>query len=469
MLIKAGLPLAVGVLTALVPVPQGLAPSAWHFFALFAAVIAGLIIEPIPAAAIGFLGVTLAAVLSLVETTPEESIKWALGGLSNATVWLIFSTFMLALGYQKTGLGRRLGLLLVKKLGSRTLGLGYAIALADLLLAPFTPSNTARSAGTIFPIIRSIPGLYGSEPGATGSRIGAYLMWTGLAATCVTGSMFATALAPNLLALDLIKKTSGVEISWMTWLVGFLPVGVILFAAVPLLIYVIYPPEIKTSREVPVWAGGELEKMGRMSRQEWMMAGLAMLALSLWIFGQHAINATTVAWVVIGLMLLTGIIAWDDILSHKQAWNVLLWFAFLVTLADGLARVGFTAWLGKGAAVLFAGYPPVLIMVLLVAVFFVTHYMFASLTAHATAMLPAFLAAGAAVPGMNVKVLALLLAYSLGLIGILTPYATGPSAVYFGSGYVSRKDFWLLGLIFGGIFLAVFLIIGVPYLLAIHP
>jgi L-tartrate/succinate antiporter len=134
-----------------------------------------------------------------------------------------------------------------------------------------------------------------------------------------------------------------------------------------------------------------------------------------------------------------------------------------------LARVGFTAWLGKGAAVLFAGWPPLLIMVLLVAVFFLTHYMFASLTAHATAMLPAFLAAGAAVPELNVKVLALLLAYTLGLIGILTPYATGPSPVYFGSGYISRRDFWLLGLIFGGIFLAVFLAIGVPYLLAIQP
>ena len=123
-------------------------------------------------------------------------------------------------------------------------------------------------------------------------KIGAYLMWTGLAATCVTGSMFATALAPNLLALDLIKKTVGVEISWMTWLVGFLPVGVILFAALPLLIYVFYPPEIKTSREVPVWAGGELGKMGAMSWKEWTMAGLAVLALSLWIFGAAAINPT---------------------------------------------------------------------------------------------------------------------------------------------------------------------------------
>lgn len=50
-------------------------------------------------------------------------------------------------------------------------------------------------------------------------------------------------------------------------------------------------------------------------------------------------------------------------------------------------------------------------------------------------------------------------------MGILTPYATGPSPVYFGSGFIPRKDFWVLGLTFGVIFLAALLIIGVPYLL----
>jgi di/tricarboxylate transporter len=108
-------------------------------------------------------------------------------------------------------------------------------------------------------------------------------------------------------------------------------------------------------------------------------------------------------------------------------------------------------------------------MVVLVILFFVVHYMFASSTAHTTAVLPVVLAAGAAVPGLPATVLALLLVFSLGLMGVITPYATGPAPVYFGSGYVSRKDFWTLGLIFGTIFLAALLIIGVPTLLALNP
>ena len=164
---KALVPIAVGAMLLLLPIPEGLKPNAWYYFALFVAVIIALILEPIPAAAVGLIGVTAATVSLLVAPKPADAIKWALSGFQDGTVWLIFVAFMFALGYEKTGLGRRVALNLVKWLGKKTLGLGYAVALADLALAPFTPSNTARSGGTIFPVIKNIPPLYGSEPGPT--------------------------------------------------------------------------------------------------------------------------------------------------------------------------------------------------------------------------------------------------------------------------------------------------------------
>ena len=464
---KAVLPLLLGIIIALLPAPQGLNLTAWYFFAIFSAVILGLILEPLPAAAVGFIGVFLVAVLGLAGPKPADNIRWALSGFSNTTVWLIFGAFMFAMGYDKTGLGRRIALILVKKLGRKTLGLGYAITFSDLILAPFTPSNTARSGGTIFPIIRNLPGLYGSSPGETSRKIGAYIMWTAFAATCVTSSMFITSLAPNLLALDLVSKTVKISISWTEWFVGFLPVGIILILILPYLVYKIYPPEIKSSEEIPSWASQELDKLGKFSRKELVMALLAVLALALWIFGGNLIDATTAAGFVISLMIITGTVTWDDILANKQAWNVLVWFATLVALADGLNKVGFVTWFAKSMAALLTGMSPIVVMVVLVVIFFIIHYMFASLTAHTTAILPVMLAVGAAIPGLPVKTFALLLCYSLGIMGVITPYATGPGPVYYGSGYISRKDFWTLGLIFGTIFLTALIGIGVPYLLAI--
>jgi L-tartrate/succinate antiporter len=209
--------------------------------------------------------------------------------------------------------------------------------------------------------------------------------------------------------------------------------------------------------------------MGKFTRKEMMMALLILAALALWIFGGQILHATTVTLVVISLMIISGIVKWDEILGYKQAWSVLAWFATLVTLADGLNRVGFVSWFAKGAASLLVGIHPLAVMVILVALFFIVHYLFASLTAHTTAVLPIILAAGVAVPGLPVRIFAMLLCYSMGLMGVLTPYATGPAPVYFGSGYISRKDFWTLGFIFGMIFLAVLLVIGLPYLLFINP
>ncbi len=477
---RAAVPLVVWLALVLVPVPAGLAPKAWSYFALFAAVIVGLVLEPLPAAAIGLIGVAVAGVARLVEPSPAASITWALSGFQDRTVWLIFGAFVFSIGYGKTGLGRRIALGLVRRLGGRTLGLGYAIALADLALAPGTPSNTARSAGTIFPVIRNIPGLYGSEPGPTARRIGSYIMWTAFAATAVTSSMFVTALAPNAAALALVKQATQLDITWTQWLAGFWPIGVLLMALVPLLVYVVYPPEIKTSKEVPAWAAQELGRMGAVGRQERVMAVLVVLAVFLWVVGSNKdialpflgsqfIDATGVVLLANALMLVTGVVTWDDILGNKGAWNVLVWFATLVALADGLSRVGFVSWVAGGLAPRLDGIPPLAAMAVLVVFFFFVHYMFASLTAHAVAVLPVVLATGMAVPGLPVKVLALLLVYSLGMMGVLSPYATGPAPVYYASGYVSRRDFWVLGLVFGAIYLVALLGIGIPYLTAARP
>jgi L-tartrate/succinate antiporter len=73
--------------------------------------------------------------------------------------------------------------------------------------------------------------------------------------------MFVTALAPNLLALELVGKIAKESVSWSAWLAGFLPVGVVLLLMLPFLVYRIYPPEIKSSPEAPSWAEEELKKI----------------------------------------------------------------------------------------------------------------------------------------------------------------------------------------------------------------
>lgn len=71
---KAIAPLAVLAILLLIPVPDGMPPQAWHYFAIFVAMIVGMILEPIPATAISFIAVTVSVL----------SANWVLFGAQEA-------------------------------------------------------------------------------------------------------------------------------------------------------------------------------------------------------------------------------------------------------------------------------------------------------------------------------------------------------------------------------------------------
>lgn len=474
--LKALAPVLVWLVVMLVPTPAGLQPNQWHYFGIFAAVIAGLVFESMPVGAMGLVGLTFAALMGYAEPDPTKAVRWALSGFSESTVWLIVGAYVFAVGYRKSGLGERVALLLVRLLGRKTLGLGYAVAFSDFLLGPATPSNTARSAGTVFPIVSNIPRIYGSEPNSpTAGRIGNYVMWTAFASTAITSSLFFTALAPNAAAMAIAKKIVGVDTNWSQWFVGFLPAGLLLILLVPLVGYVLCRPTVKESPEIVAWAAAELERKGPLSSREWKMLGMVLLAMFLWItgsnknisvplLGSNFINATMVVLLGVSLLLMLKVVEFNDILAERGAWEVFFFLSSLLTLASGLNDIGFVKWFAETVASPLHGMSPTVALILLVGLFFWIHYFFSSLTSHTAAVLPVVLAVGAGIPGLNVPVLAMLCVYSLGLMGVISPYATGPAPIYFGSGYIGKGAFWKYGLIFGLMFFAALIFIVMPWL-----
>jgi L-tartrate/succinate antiporter len=274
-------PIAVALILALLPAPPGLPHFAWTYFSIFAGVIVGLVLEPLPGAAIALIGLTLVTVLAPIALfSPQQlaqpgfhpanaALRWALSGYSNSTVWLIFGAFILALGYNKTGLGHRIALVIIERLGKSTLLLGYGITLADTLLAPFIPSPTARSGGIIYPIANDLALDYGSKPNdASSRRVGSYLMWVAIMTTCVTSSLFLTAGSFNLLAAGLVENLTHVELRWSDWFVTAAPAIIPLVILVPVLTYWLYPPEVKQNPGVSHWAAEQLDKIGPLTRHE---------------------------------------------------------------------------------------------------------------------------------------------------------------------------------------------------------
>jgi len=477
---KSLLPLVIIAVMFCIPAPENMPPQAWRYFAVFVAMIVGMILEPIPATAISFIAVVICVVGAdyllfspqeladpvFAAKAGKEAMKWGLKGFSSTTVWLVFGAFIFALGYEVTGLGKRIALVLVKFMGKYTLTLGYAIVISDVLLAPFTPSNTARTGGIIFPVIKNLPPLFKSLPNDPSSRrIGGYLMWMMVLSTSISSSMFVTGAAPNLLGIEFVGKIAHIQISWGQWFLAFLPVGVILLIVAPWLAYILYKPDITKSEEVSGWAGNALKEMGRLSGKEIILILLVIMSLILWVFGKSLhVNATLVGLIAVSLMLALRVVPWKSITNYSSAWNTLMNLATLVVMADGLTKSGFIKWFADMMQSHLEGFSPTATIIALVLVFYFAHYLFASLTAHTATLMPVILAIAAAVPGLPMNQLCLLLVLAIGIMGCLTPYATGPDVIIYGCGYMKSKDYWRLGFIFGVIFIAALLIIGWPIL-----
>jgi DASS family divalent anion:Na+ symporter len=309
-----------GVAVALAPVPEGIEQRSWHLFAIFVATILGLILQPLPGGAMVLLGIATTAILGVLEPAT------ALAGYADPVVWLVLSAFMLARGMVKTGFGQRLALHFVRVLGGTSLGLGYALALTDGVLASVIPSNSARSGGIIFPITKSIAESYGSQPGPTASRLGAFLLPLAYQTDVIVCAMFLTGQASNPLIAGFIKQVTGLEISYGMWFAGAIVPGLVSLALVPLLVYRLFPPGVKRTPQAAAFAGSELERMGPLSRREGFMLATFLLVLVLWVTTRwHGIDYTVVAMLGLVTLLVTGVLSWHDVVTERAAWDVFIW------------------------------------------------------------------------------------------------------------------------------------------------
>jgi DASS family divalent anion:Na+ symporter len=426
----------------------------WGLLCLFAATVCGLVTRPLPAGALVIVALTAGVLLNLV-TLPE-----ALAGFSNTTVWLIVAAFLFARGFVQTRLGERIAYGIIERLGGKPLRLGYSIALADLVMAPITPSNTARAGGILFPVTLNVARAFGSEPGAASGRIGAFLLATLYQSDLVVCAMFLTAVAPNPLVAELARTASGVEVTWTMWALAAAVPGVLGLIVVPYVIFRLCPPDVRETTAAQALASDRLSAMGRMTRDERVMVGVFGLLLVLWLTGEwHGVSATAVAFLGVSLLLVTRVLAWSDILADTGAWDGLIWFGGLVALAAQLQEAGFPDALARATAGLVGEWPWAWALAFLLVVYLYAHYAFASLAAHVTAMFPAFFAAA-----LGLGAPPLLAALSFGFFSSLnaatTHYGTGPAPIIFGAGYLTQAEWWRLGFLISIVHLAIWLPVG---------
>jgi DASS family divalent anion:Na+ symporter len=436
-----------------VPRPDAVDPRAWRLLAIFVATVIGIIVKPLPIGATAFVGI--AALLATQTLTLAE----ALSGFANATLWLVVAAFFLAIGFIRTGLGERIAYLLVSRFGRTTLGLGYSLVASDFVLSPMIPSNTARSGGVVFPILKSLTETTVNADTLTDSRIRAFLTLSAYNATVITSAMFVTAMVANPLIVQ-VAADQGIAITWTLWAVAAIVPGLVSLIVVPTVLYALCAKGAAMSADAPEAARAALKVLGPMKPSERIMAIVAVVLLGSWIAGSAiGLDPTAAALMAIAALLVTGVVNWDDLTGEREAWNTFIWFAALVMMATFLGRLGLIAWFTGEVRGVFGGVGWVTGFTGLLLVYFYSHYFFASLTAHVSAMYAPFLAVALAL-GTPPLFAALVLGFCSNLFASLTHYGTAAAPILFGSGNVTLGIWWKVGLVVSFVNIAIWTVIG---------
>lgn len=437
-----------------VPRPAGTRDDGWRLLAIFLATVTGLVLQPIAGGALVLLGVTMTAALGTL-TAPQ-----ALAGYADPSVWLVVAAFIISRALINSGLARRIALFFVRLFGKSSLGVCYSLCVSDAILAAIVPSNGARSGGVILPIARSICELYGSTPGKTAAMLGTFLMAGVYQGVCVTAAMFYTGQAGNPLAASIATK-AGFEITPKLWFMAGLVPGLVSLAVVPLVVFWLLKPGITKTPEAAAFANRELLAMGPLAMGERIVGAVFVAVCFGWVTFRwlHNVDITTVGLAGCGVLLLSGVITWEDVKSEKGLWDLYIWYGGVVMMGRALNDKGVTEAFAKSVVATFSDAGWVTLFAIALLVYFYAHYALASITAHILAMYPPFLAVLVA-KGAPIGLVAISFATFVNFAAGLTNYGTTPSPMFFAQDYVSMRDWWKIGFLVSLINLAIWSTIG---------
>jgi divalent anion:Na+ symporter, DASS family len=435
------------------PRPEAVTPDGWRRTGLFLATIVGLMVQPMPGAALVIVSLTL---FVLVGGLPATRV---LAGFASPAVWLVLVTMLMSRALRDSGMSRRIALLFVRLVGRTSLGVSYALVMTDVTLASGM-SITARSGGIVLPVARSISELYESKPGATANRLGRFLMMALYQGSAVSCAMFLTGQASNVLVAGFAAKLAGVTVTWSSWFMAGLLPGLVSCAVVPLVVLKVLPPEILRTPAAAGFAKEQLAAMGPLGRDESISLVVFASVILLWMTtAWHGIDVTVVAMAALGALLLTNVLSWENALREHPAWDIFIWYGGLLMMGEVLNETGSTAVFAQWVGGSFTGMHWVLVLILTIAVYFYAHYGFASVTAHALAMFQPFVVMliGLGTPPL---VAVYSLACMANLTAGLTHYGTTTAPMVYAQGYVTLRDWWKVGLLVSFANLAIWLIVG---------
>jgi DASS family divalent anion:Na+ symporter len=232
---------------------------------------------------------------------------------------------------------------------------------------------------------------------------------------------------------------------------------------VPLFLYRTGPPHVKHTPGAAEFATAELRQLGPMVRAEKIMLGVFAFITLLWMTkGWNNIDYPITALAGLAILVIGGVLTWDDVLAERSGWDVFVWYGAIFQMARALTEAGVTRVLAEAVGHLMSGTIWWAALLVLAFIYVYAHYAFATITAHVSAFYAAFLLVIIAA-GTPPYLAVLSMSYVSSLGASLTHYGTTTSPIYYGAGYVTQGAWWRIGLLVATINTLVWLAVGAAW------
>lgn len=286
-----------------------------------------------------------------------------LKGFSSTAFCLVAAAMFLAVAMTKTGLDKRIALVILSKLGAKSNRVVIGVILCGFILSFFVPSTTARVA-CLVPIVM---GMIKAFDVPLKSKFAGMLMITVAQVDSVWNVGIKTAAAQNMVAVNFISSQLGVDISWLDWFVAAAPFSLLMSICLYKLMMHLMPPEIDEIKGGKETVARLLKEMGKVSVDEMKLLVISIFLLVFWTTEKklHPIDTSTTTMVAVTLLLLPkiGVMSWNDVV-HKVNWGTVLLFGVGISLGTALLSTKAATWMANEIVVGFGLENSTTIMVL---------------------------------------------------------------------------------------------------------
>ena len=429
---------AIAIFLLMIKTPLGLNPQGWHIFILFASMLLGVVLRVLPTEYTTLIAFVVGV---LTKTISLKAVSY---GLINQTPWIVLFAFMISEAVIKTKLGSILAYSILSFTGRNKYSTIYSMTWLSFFIAPFLPSNSARSAGIIIPIADAVIDSYSKGNGFIKNKFGSFLNLMTFHADNIASATFLTGISVNVIIVSVYNTLdTGIQLNFLTWAKITIIPAIITLALLPIVTMILIPINKIPNHNITEEAKLKLKELLPLTYKAKKMLYIALALLTLWL--TQAITGIPIS-ISTGLgvlaLILTGTLSLKEAFSKLTAIKIFIWLTIFIITSHQLKLSGFIQWLVNEYKINFMTDNNSFNLLLLTSTLYFAHYLFASSAAYISTLFASALALGIQM-GLDPIFASVSFAVVANLSGGVTNYSTGPAPMYFSKGYFSQTRWFI--------------------------